>query len=148
MAYSVGFYNPRFASDMFDVIERNFSDYFGKTGTHGTVFPTVDVKETNRSYVLHVDLPGIKEENADVSLDEQVLTITAQREETADEDAEKDTSKWLIRERKFGSFTRRFSLPSDVDPENITAHYENGVLSITVPRKAPAQAHRIAITKN
>jgi HSP20 family protein len=151
MAYSVGFYNPRFASDVFDVIERNFSNYLGK-GECG--FPAVDVKETHSAYTLDVDLPGIKEDNVDVNLEEQVLTITAKREESVDEglkdakdDKEEGTGlKWLVRERKTGSFIRRFSLPADVDASNIKADFEHGVLTVTVPRKAKDQGHRIAIT--
>jgi HSP20 family protein len=95
--------------------------------------------------VLAVDLPGIPEENVDVNLDEQVLTITARREEEANKGDEKD-GKYLIRERNYGSFTRRFTLPTDLEPENISAHYENGVLAVTVPRKPKAQACRIPIT--
>jgi HSP20 family protein len=155
MAYSVGFYNPRFASDVFDVIERNFSNYLGcGEGLGG--FPSVDVKETPSAYTLDVDLPGIKEDNVDVNLEEQVLTITAKREESVEEglkDAKEDGEgkkaeglKWLVRERKTGSFIRRFSLPADVDASNIKADFEHGVLTVTVPRKAKDQGHRIAIT--
>jgi HSP20 family protein len=153
MAYSVGFYNPRFASDVFDVIERNFSNYLGKGDGLGG-FPAVDVKETPAAYTLDVDLPGIKEDNVDVNLEEQVLTITAKREESVDEglkDAKNDGEgaaglKWLVRVRKTGSFIRRFSLPADVDASNIKADFESGVLTVTVPRKAKDQGHRIAIT--
>jgi HSP20 family protein len=155
MAYSVGFYNPCFTSDVFDVIERNFSNYFGKNDGLGA-FPAVDVKETPAAYTLDVDLPGIKEDNVDVNLEEQVLTITAKREESVEEglkDAKEEGAeekaaglKWLVRERKTGSFIRRFSLPADVDAHNIKADFEHGVLTVTVPRKAKDQGHRIAIT--
>ena len=153
MAYSVGFYNPRFASDVFDVIERNFSNYLGK-GEGAGGFPAVDVKETPTAYTLDVDLPGIKEDNVDINLEEQVLTITAKREESGDEglkdakEAGEGTAglKWLVRERKTGSFIRRFSLPADVDAQNIKADFERGVLTVTVPRKAKDQGRRIAIS--
>jgi HSP20 family protein len=130
---------------VFDLVERTFPNYFDTNARDS--FPRVDVKETSQSYVLDLELPGFNEDNVDVNLEEQVLTISAKREDLKEAAADTESpTKWLIRERRSGSFTRRFVLPADAEAEQIAAHSEKGVLTITVPRKSPPQSCRIPIT--
>ena len=108
--------------------------------------PKVDVKETKDKYLLEMDLPGRSEKDVNIELDGSVLTISSVKEEkkeTKNENTEKN--KWLIRERRTYEFARRFTLPEDVNGEQISANFKNGVLSIDIPRKTLPAAKKIAI---
>ena len=110
--------------------------------------PSVDVKETKDSYILDMDLPGKTENDVDLSLKDDVLTIASHEEETKEnksEEKEGAKTEWLIRERRSTSFTRRFTLPKDVDGENVNASFKNGVLTVVMPRRPEATEKRIAI---
>ena len=110
--------------------------------------PQVDVKETKDAYTLEMDLPGRSEKDVDVDLKDNVLTIASHTEETKEKksDEKKEDVQWLIHERRFNSFCRRFSLPKDVDSESVSANFKNGVLSVTIPRKALSAPKKIAIS--
>ncbi len=113
--------------------------------------PKVDVKEEKDSYLLEMDLPGKTDNDINIELDRNVLTISSQtkseKEERKEEKAEaKAAGKYLIKERSYSKFSRSFTLPEDVDRENLSAKVTNGVLTVTMPRKAVAAPKRIAIT--
>ena len=112
--------------------------------------PKVDVKETKDAYILDMDLPGRTEKDVDVDLKDNVLTIASHEEEKNEKKEKKEEKaedgEWLIRERRTTEFSRRFSLPQDVDAENVNATFKNGVLTISIGRKTLAQAKKIAIT--
>lgn len=110
--------------------------------------PKVDVKETKDSYSLEMDLPGKTENDVNVELNGAVLTISSVQEASKDDKGGKEGSKWLIRERSYSKFSRSFTLPDDVDAEKLAANVKNGVLTVTMPRKALAGAKKIAITAN
>ena len=92
--------------------------------------PTVNTREGKDAYHIEVDLPGIKKENVDVSVDKNVLTISGTRE-MKDEVKEDDYYKV---ESSYGTFSRSFTLPENVDIENIRAVSEDGVLEVIVPK--------------
>jgi HSP20 family protein len=145
-SYALGFANPRFTSDIFDVIERNFSNYFDRSPARAIV-PKVDVRETADAYVLEMDLPGMTEKDVDVSFKDQVLSITAvKKAETKEDNTEDKGHKYLIREREYSSFSRHFTLPVDIDAEKIGAEFSNGVLAINIPRRPETKSAKIAIT--
>ena len=113
--------------------------------------PKVDVKEEKDAYLLEMDLPGKTDSDINIELNRNVLTISSQtkseKEEKQEEKAEaKDAGKYLIKERSYSKFSRSFTLPEDVDSENLSAKVTNGVLTVTMPRKAIASPKRIAIT--
>ena len=114
--------------------------------------PKVDVKETKDSYTLEMDLPGKTEKDVDIELNGNVLTISSlqeTKEEKKDEEKEngaKDETKWLIRERSTVEFKRSFTIPEDVDYEKLSAAVKNGVLTVTMPRRAVALPKKIAVT--
>ncbi|MCU1513848.1 MAG: Hsp20/alpha crystallin family protein, partial [Microbacteriaceae bacterium] len=91
-------------------------------------------------YVLNADLPGIDPGSVDVDVDGQLLTIRAQRTASSNEGA-----KWLSQERPYGAYLRQFSLGDGVDPEKISAHYDNGVLSVVLPVSERAKPRKIQI---
>ena len=108
--------------------------------------PKVDVKETKDKYLLEMDLPGRTEKDVNIELDGSVLTISSAKEEKKESKADNsEKNKWLIRERRSYEFSRRFTLPEDVNGEQISANFKNGVLSIDLPRKALPAAKKIAI---
>ncbi len=109
--------------------------------------PKVDVKEDEKAYTLEMDLPGKTEKDVNVELNRNVLTISSVKEEKKEDKSDKkDKDKWLVRERVYSQFSRSFTLPEDVDAENLSASVKNGVLTVSMPRKAVATPKRIAIT--
>lgn len=91
-----------------------------------------DVKETDEGYVLEADLPGFNKKDINISLENDYLTIKAERHS---EHEEKDKKNRYVRcERSYGSYSRSFDI-SGIDTQNIEAKYENGVLTLNLPRK-------------
>ena len=144
MSYALSFSNPRFTSDIFDAVERNFSNFLDRRGERPAL-PRVDVRETADAYLLDMELPGRSESDVDVSFKDQVLSITAEPKAQAASDG-KDECKWLIKERVASSFARHFTLPNDVDPSNINAEFASGVLTVNIPRRPETKRAKIAIT--
>ena len=103
--------------------------------------PAVDIREDEHAYQVHVDLPGVRPEEIDVAMDNGMLTIKGQR----DSEQTESGTNWKRVERVRGTFFRRFTLPDNVDPENIQARSRNGVLEITVPKRAEEPAKRIQV---
>jgi HSP20 family protein len=108
-----------------------------------TYAPRFDVKETKDAYLFRADLPGVKQENIEISLTGNLLSVSGHREEERREQS--DTS--YASERSYGSFSRSFTLPEGVDGENVTADLKDGVLALTVPKKPEVQPRKIAIGK-
>ncbi len=140
---SLAFFNPRFTSDLFDVIDRNLADLVPSQATTPVVSPKVDVRETPNAYILDMDLPGMSEKDVEINLKDRVLSISSKMEEKKEE---KKDGEWLIKERRSSCFSRRFTLPQDIDAEKVTAEFKHGVLSVDIPRKPETQAKQIAIT--
>lgn len=140
---SLAFFNPRFTSDLFDVIDRNLSDLVPSQASTPVVTPRVDVRETPDAYILDMDLPGFTEKDVEINLKDRVLSISSKLQEKQEE---KKEGEWLIKERRSSCFSRRFTLPQDIDAEKVTAEFKHGVLSVDIPRKPEPQAKQIAIT--
>lgn len=129
-----------------DVMDSRVSE-FNRPQTCG---PKVDVTESKDCYNLEMELPGRTENDVTIEVDNNVLTIASVKEEVKEEKSENkqeetEKPKWLIRERRVNQFSRRFTLPEDVDTEKLSASFKNGVLYINMPRKALAAPKRIAI---
>lgn len=104
--------------------------------------PAVDIKEEADKFVLHADIPGVKPEEIDISMEAGVLTIRGEKKTEAL--TEKDNYKRV--ERTYGSFYRRFSLPDTANAEAISALSKNGVLEITIPKQEAVQPKKISVT--
>lgn len=146
---TLSFFNPRFTSDLFDVIDRNFSDYGYGECTKSTT-PRVDVAERKDSYVLDMELPGYTENDVEIDLKDRVLTISSKLKDAkkAEKEEKKDNadSVFLIKERRNATFSRSFTMPEDIDQEKVSAAFKNGLLTIVIPRKAETQSKRIMIS--
>ncbi len=104
--------------------------------------PAVDVEETPDHLVFRAELPGMSRDDINLELEDGVLTIQGEKkEEQRDENAQV-----LLYERRWGTFTRRFTLPRAVDGSRITAEYANGILTVHVPKAEEAKGRKIEIT--
>ena len=103
--------------------------------------PRLDLTETDKEYVVRCEVPGIHKENLDINLTGNVLRITGHR------DAVKETKDemYLCQEREVGRFVRMLKLPVAVDEANINATYQDGILTVNVPKAEPAVAKKILI---
>jgi len=102
----------------------------------------VDVKENADDYAVLAELPGIAKEDIHVSIDGQLVSISAERKQ---EKEVKDGERVLRTERYFGKVSRSFQLGQEVDESRATARFTDGVLELVLPKKAPAQARRLTI---
>ena len=100
----------------------------------------MDLFRDGDHYVLTADLPGVDPGSVDVDVDGQLLTIRAERSARTE-----DGVQWLARERGAGSYLRQLTLGKDIDTENISAHYENGVLSVMIPVAEKAKPRKISV---
>ncbi|MEN4045868.1 Hsp20/alpha crystallin family protein [Sulfurimonas sp. NWX367] len=92
--------------------------------------PAVNTREGDDAYYIELDLPGIKKEDVEISVDKNILTIKGKREVKKEEEKE----DYYRIESAYGTFSRSFTLPEKVDSENIRATGENGVVEITIPK--------------
>ena len=120
-----------------------FRGEWGGFGQSVEFVPRFDVKETKDAYVISADLPGVKDEDLNVSLNGNLLTISGTREEEHQEAGE----SYYAMERSHGSFARSFTMPDGVDGDSVTADLKQGVLTVRIPKKPEAQPKRIAIGK-
>jgi HSP20 family protein len=105
--------------------------------------PAFEVKETTDAFVLRADLPGVEDKDLDVAVHAGVLTVSGSRQ--AEE--RKEGESYALYERQFGSFSRSFALPELADPDRVDAKLEQGVLTLTIGKKAEAKPRKIAIKK-
>ena len=107
----------------------------------GAWSPSVDIYENKEQIVLEAELPGMKREDFDLSVENNVITLRGQRQfEKKDE-----SDNYHRVERAYGSFTRSFTLPNTVTAEGANAEYKNGVLRITLPKREETKARRIEV---
>ena len=112
-----------------------------QTLTTGNFAPPVDVYEDEHNITLKIEVPGIDEKDINVSIENNTLTVHGERRFEKDEKEE----NFHRVERMYGSFTRSFTLPNTVDPEQVSAHYEKGVLKIRLAKKAEAKPKLIQV---
>ncbi|MEM1096071.1 MAG: Hsp20/alpha crystallin family protein [Bacteroidota bacterium] len=117
-------------------------DHFVPTGRSNAAWtPSVDLMETEASFVLTLDVPGIPKDHLNITVKDNVLTISGER--TAPTVGE-DTKRWRS-ERRFGTFERRFTLSKHVNTDGIEAQYIDGVLTVTLPKVAEVAPREISI---
>ena len=131
-------------SSLQEQVNRLFESNFPSRGSESTPTawaPAVDVYETENELVIMADLPDVSEKDLDVRVENNMLTIHGERkfEQKVKEE------NYLRMERSYGSFTRSFSLPNSVNTEAIKAEYKDGVLNITLPKRAESKPKQVKI---
>ncbi|MES1170991.1 MAG: Hsp20/alpha crystallin family protein [Actinomycetota bacterium] len=126
-----------------DDFQRIVTQFFGdaEAPLRGSFAPALDVEENEDNFTLHVEVPGVKPEDVDVSIEESVLTVAGSRNFYEDKSAE----GFRRVERSFGTFRRSVRLPDRVDPDAVTAEYKDGLLTVTVPKAESAKPRRIQV---
>ena len=143
-------YNPFLESEDFPTGLRLFSDTINRLLSEPQASrpwaPAVDILETDNELVLKADIPGVDLGNVDIQLENGTLTVKGERKFEREEN-----NKGFHRlERSYGTFVRAFSVPETVASENVRADYQNGVLTITLPKKeiAKPKAIKVQVSNN
>ena len=130
------------ASMEIDRLNNMFSNFLGGEGLARTWVPPVDIYETdNHEVVIKAELPEMKREDISVTFENNVLTLKGERK--LEQEVKRDSYQRI--ERRFGSFTRSFTLPSTVDASKINASYKDGVLTIRLPQREEAKPKQITV---
>lgn len=129
-------------ADMLRSFDAMVNRVFGAAGVNLSPFPAVDVREENDRYVIEFELPGYTHDDVNISVKENVLSVSS---EVAESDAEENDS---ARNRRLRAFNRSFSLPRDVNREAIEAAFTNGLLIISLAKQPEAQPRKIEIQSN
>lgn len=117
------------------VMDEIFKDLMGGTQYVNKVTAPVNIKETENNFLVELMAPGLKKEDFNVELNNDLLTISS---EVKTEKTEGEEGKFTRKEFNFSSFKRSFTLPETVNQEAITASYDNGILKLTLPKKEEA----------
>lgn len=132
-----------------DLMRTFFDDVVGPTwggrmaGMDLLRAPNADVMENKDEIRVMLELPGMRPEDVDVNLENNILTISGEKKE---EREQKDQdSRWHLSERRYGQFSRSFVLPRDVEQDRIEANFEHGVLTVRIPKSEKAKPRRIEI---
>jgi HSP20 family protein len=107
-----------------------------------TFVPSFEVKETKDAFIFKADLPGVEEKDLDISLVGDRIVVSGRRES----EERQESDRFYAYERSFGTFSRAFTLPEGVDPDNIQADLKSGVLTLMLPKRPEVQPKRIKVT--
>ncbi|MBI1416293.1 MAG: Hsp20 family protein [Limimaricola sp.] len=107
--------------------------------------PASDAKSDEKGYTITLELPGVAEDEVELTIDDGAVTVSGEKQTTREDKGE----TWYFSERQYGSFSRTFRLPTDADPDSARAELKDGVLTVTVARKAPAAstARKVKVAK-
>ncbi|HSI94812.1 MAG: Hsp20/alpha crystallin family protein [Methylophilaceae bacterium] len=129
-------------SDPFDDVFKGFFRPVRAEGQQPVQFK-MDVKEDDKGYAVHAEIPGVKKEDIHVTIDGNQVSISA---EVKQEKEVKEGEKLLRSERYYGKVARSFALASDIDEAAAQARYDNGVLELTLPKKTVTAAKKLTIS--
>lgn len=129
--------NRLFGRDLFEP----FEDWQSRLWT-----PAVDVRETSDAYRLDFEVPGLRPEDIEVTVQNDMLFVRGEKHVDLQEGKEEGTHR--IRERRYGRFERSFRLPEGIDSEKLTAECENGILTVWLPKSEKARARRIQVSSS
>ena len=124
-----------------DRLNRMFTEFYGDAFSRGWV-PAVDIYETDdHEVVLKAELPEMKREDIHITFENGVLTLKGERK--VEQEVKRDNFQRL--ERRYGTFSRSFTLPNTIDPSRINASYKDGVLTVRLPQREEARPKQIAV---
>jgi len=132
---------------LFDDFFKDIAPGFYIKPLHGDPLPSpsqikVDVKESEQAYTVSAEVPGVSKEDIQVSIDGNVVTLSA---EVKQADTQTSDEKTLRSERYYGSVSRSFQLPAEIDQGQAKAKYDNGVLTLTLPKKQGGSSQRLTV---
>lgn len=130
-----------FDEDFGDLFEGFFRPMRVFEPTHDAI-PAVDVSEDENGYVVRAELPGVKKDAIDVTLEDGVLTISA---ETKSESEEKKGERVIRQERRYGKYARSLTLGTQIEEHKVKANYKDGVLELVLPKAEAVKPKRIAV---
>lgn len=125
-------------------VKRIFDDFFALEPVDlfdSAWVPLIDIEEDEKSIHLRAEIPGIDEKDLNVTLEDNVLTISGEKKEERKE----ENKRYVLAERRFGSFKRSIALPNEVKADSVKASFKNGVLTINFEKKEVSQPKRITI---
>jgi len=125
-------------------VDSIFDQFFGRDSdadTSAVWAPRTDLSETDDAFRIHLDVPGMEKDDITINLQNNTLTVSGERSSERREEGE----EYVRVERAFGNFHRTFTLPDAVDPENVEAAYDSGVLTIHVPKTETSTRRQIEI---
>jgi len=122
-------------------VDSLFEDWFGRS-MGGTLAPRVDIAEDRGMITVTAELPGVTEKDIDIALREDQLTIKGEKRSEHQETSESQGHVLHKTERTYGAFHRTLTLPYRVEPDQITATFKDGILKVTIPKPADAQAQK------
>lgn len=126
-------------SNLFPAFNSLWDNFFQKGLELGTSIPAMNTSETEKEYQVEIAVPGLKKDDFKINLEHNILSISS---ETKTETEEKDGEKVTKREFNYSSFQRSFSLPENVDKDQISAEYINGILKLHIPKTSPTQVEK------
>lgn len=147
---TVTLYRPFALENMFHDFDRYMESFFNESPAARMFrqLPAVDIQENDSAYMLEVELPGYDEKTIQVHVNSGMLTIESKKEEVSEKpETEKQEDAYGIRERRRASFSRSFKLPENADPQQISAVFKNGILSLEIRKQAEPQKQIIPIEK-
>lgn len=132
-----------------DNYQNRFQRFFGEfpgieLSEHDTFSPAIDIKENEKHLTLNIEVPGIKKENLKITLQDNVLNVKGEKKKVSEEKED----NFYRSERVYGTFERSFTLPTEVDSENVDAKVIDGVLEIQLEKVQPKQPKETIITLN
>ena len=123
-------------------VQDEVSRLWGSTRNGSSFSPAVNVHEDDKAYAVSVELPGLKAEDVDIEVDDGVLTLKGEKKF----EAEKEDKGYHLIERRYGSFTRRFTLPKTVNADGIEASMSDGILTVTLPKVEAPKPKKISVS--
>ena len=136
---------PSFDSAIDSVLNRSLSSFFSDDANLWHTVPAVNVIETEKKFQLDIAAPGLTKEDFKIEIENKALTISAEKK--VENETKDDNSAFVRREFGFSSFKRSFTLPENVDTGAILAQYNNGVLSIEIPKTEPKKLTQVVEVK-
>ncbi len=131
--------------DVFNDLDNVFEGLLRPTRRNfdgGSLVPAMDVSETDHEYLVKAELPGVKKDDLEVSIQDGVLTVNA---ETKYENGQKENGRTIRQERRYGKYVRSMRLGSEIDKEKVEAEYKDGVLSLRLPKAEAVKPKKIEV---
>lgn len=119
-----------------DIVDLFFNERSYKSPAPKSVIPAMNAKASDKELSLEFELPGYDKSEININLEERLLTVSAEKNKTKEEEGETDKSVWVRREISSSRFERKVTLPDNIDTENISAVSKDGILTLTLPKVA------------